>query len=191
MILFQHQLNIRIMSELTSIIKNIKLIISDVDGVITDGAIYLASNGEEFKQFTVEDGAGVAFSKLAGIPVAFISGRFSLATTYRMQEMNIEHCFQGSLNKIKPYEKLKYIYNVSDDEVAFIGDGMIDVPVMEVVGLPVAVENAHPYVKSIAKYTTIKPGGKGALRELVEFILTEKGVYETTLHKMKTKVYGS
>lgn len=179
------------MPEQLSIIKKIKLIISDVDGVITDGAIYLASNGEEFKQFTVEDGAGVAFSKLAGIPVAFISGRFSLATTYRMQEMNIDYCLQGSLNKLKPYEKLKNIYNVTDEEVAYIGDGMIDVPVMEKVGFPVAVENAHPYVKSIARHTTKTSGGKGALRELVELILTAQGLYETTLQKMKTKVYGT
>ena len=179
------------MNDLKSIIKNIRLIISDVDGVITDGAIYLASNGKEHKQFTVEDGAGVAFSKLANIPVAFISGRFSLATTYRMQEMKVDYCLQGNLNKIQPFEKLKKIYKVENNEIAYIGDGMIDVPVMELVGFPVAVENAHSYVKSIAKYITKTTGGKGALRELIELILIEKGIYESTLEKMKTKVYDA
>ena len=110
------------------IFKDIKLIISDVDGILTDGTIYLGNDGTEFKKFNVEDGAGSAYARMAKIPIALISGRFSLCTLLRSKEMGIEHCYQGKLNKLDSYEELKKIYNVSDNEIAYIGDGLIDIP---------------------------------------------------------------
>ena len=171
------------------IFKDIKLIISDVDGILTDGTIYLGNDGTEFKKFNVEDGAGSAYARMANIPIALISGRFSLCTLLRSKEMGIEHCYQGKLNKLDSYEELKKIYDVSDNEIAYIGDGLIDIPVLEKVGLPCTVPEAHLKVKNISKYITQKKGGAGAFREIVEMILINKGIYNEIYDKMCQKTY--
>ena len=145
------------------VFKDIKLIISDVDGILTDGTIYLGNDGTEFKKFNVEDGAGSAYARMANIPIALISGRFSLCTLLRSKEMGIEHCYQGKLNKLDSYEKLKKIYNVSDNQIAYIGDGLIDIPVLEKVGLPCTVPDAHLKVKNISKYITQKKRGSWSI----------------------------
>jgi len=170
-------------------IKNISLIISDVDGVLTDGTIFIGADGTEFKQFNVEDGAGAAFARLASIPIALISGRESKATSIRAKELKIEHCFQGSLDKTTPYKEVCKIYDVTPDQVAYIGDGLIDIPVMLKSGFAIAPENAHQLVKDISDYITEKSGGQGVLREVVELILKEKDIYDQTLDEMKKKIY--
>ena len=170
-------------------IKNISLIISDVDGVLTDGTIFIGADGTEFKQFNVEDGSGAAFARLASIPIALISGRESNATSIRAKELKIEHCFQGSLDKTTPYKEVCKIYNVTPDQVAYIGDGLIDIPVMLKSGLAIAPQNAHQSVKDISDYITEKSGGEGVLREIVELILKEKDIYNQTLDEMKKKIY--
>jgi len=170
-------------------IKKISLIVSDVDGVLTDGTIFIGADGTEFKQFNVEDGTGVAFARLASIPVALISGRDSQATTIRARELKIEHCFQGSLDKTTPYNQLCKIYNVQPENIAYIGDGLIDIPVMRTSGVAIAPKNAHQPVKDISDYITAKSGGEGVLREVVELILKEKGIYDQMLEKMKKKIY--
>ena len=169
--------------------EDIKLLISDVDGVLTDGTIHIGSDGTEFKQFSVEDGAGSAYARMAGIPIALISGRFSLCTLIRSKEMGIEHCYQGKLNKLDSYEELKIIYNVSDNEIAYIGDGLIDIPILDKVGLPCTVPDAHVKVKELSCYTTVSAGGRGAFREVVELILTNKGVYDEIYDKMRKETY--
>ena len=170
-------------------IKNISLIISDVDGVLTDGSIFIGPEGAEFKKFNVEDGAGVAFARLASIPIALISGRESKATTIRAKELKIEHCFQGSLDKTTPYKKVCNIYNVSPENIAYIGDGLIDIPVMLKSGFSVSPQNGHQSVKDISDYITEKSGGDGVLREVVDLILKEQGIYNQILEKMKKKIY--
>ena len=127
-------------------LKNIKLIISDVDGVLTDGSIYIGANSEEMKRFSVEDGAGVALAKVAGLKIALLSGRYSPATEIRGKELKIEDIYNGMLNKIPAYEELKQKYNLEDSEIAYIGDGLIDLPVMEKSGVPISVRNAYPPV---------------------------------------------
>ena len=117
--------------ELKSIVKEISLIISDVDGVLTDASIYIGGDGTEFKKFSVEDGAGAAFARYASIDIALISGRYSAATELRAKELKIEHCYQGKLNKIEAYNELCDIYNVTPENIAYIGDGIIDLPVIE------------------------------------------------------------
>jgi len=170
-------------------IKNISLIVSDVDGVLTDGAIFVGSDGSEFKQFNVEDGSGAAFARLASIPIALISGRNSDSTSIRAKELKIEHCFQGYLDKINPYNQICKIYNINSDNIAYIGDGLIDIPVMLKSGFSIAPQNAHQSVKDISDYITEKSGGEGVLREVVELILKEKNIYNETLEKMKSKIY--
>ena len=170
-------------------IKDIKLLVSDVDGILTDGTIYIGSDGTEFKNFSVEDGAGAAYARMAGLPIALISGRFSLCTLLRSKEMGIEHCYQGKLNKVDSYEELKEIFNVSDNQIAYIGDGLIDIPLLKRVGFPCSVPGAHEKVKSLCDYITSRQGGRGAFREVVELILTQKGVYDKVYKKMQSETY--
>lgn len=176
-------------SSLNDKIKNISLIISDVDGVLTDGTIFIGADGTEFKQFNVEDGAGAAFARLASIPIVLISGRKSKSTSIRAKELKIEHCFQGNLDKTTSYKEVCKIYNVDPDNIAYIGDGLIDIPVMSISGFAIAPKNAHQSVKDISDHITEKSGGEGVLREVVELILKEKDIYDQTLEKMKKKIY--
>ena len=170
-------------------IKKISLIISDVDGVLTNGTVFIGDDGTEFKQFNVEDGAGVAFAHLASIPVVLISGRNSKATSIRAEELKIEHCLQGNLDKTTPYKEVCEIYNTSSENIAYIGDGLIDIPVMVKSGLSIAPKNAHPSVKELSDYITETSGGEGVLREVVELILKEQGIYDKIFRTMKKKIY--
>ena len=170
-------------------LRKIKLLIADVDGVLTDGSIYLGNDGVEFKRFSVLDGAAVAFARAAGLKLAVISGRYSPATESRMKELGIdEDCYQGKLNKLRIYEELCHKYDLKDDEVAYIGDDLIDADVMEKVGMAIAVRNAHPFIKEIAHQCTETVGGEGAFREAVELILKGQGLYEKTLKTIKDRI---
>ncbi|HIM27527.1 MAG TPA: hypothetical protein EYI98_05915, partial [Candidatus Marinimicrobia bacterium] len=138
--------------------KKVKLVIADVDGVLTDGSIYKAkdpatSRDIEFKQFSIVDGAGIALARLLDLRVAIISGRPSSATDARAKELKIEDVYTGLLNKMTPYEDLKLKYSLHDEDIAFIGDDIIDLNLMENVGAPIAVANAYHLVKDIAIYT--------------------------------------
>ena len=170
-------------------VSQIKLFISDVDGVLTDGAIYKSDNGDEFKKFNVTDGSGVAVARAVNLRIALISGRYSKATETRAKELRIEDVFNGTLDKIEPYTKLKLKYNLHDDEIAYIGDDIIDLPVMYKVGVPIAVNNAVDLVKDIALYVTSKNGGNGAFREAIDWILTTQGRYEEALQVVKDKIF--
>ena len=169
-------------------INKVKMIISDVDGVWTDGAIYKGKDGIELKRFDVTDGAGVAILREAGLNLALISGRKSDATAERASELKIEDVYNGTLNKIPPYEALKKKYNLSDDEIAYIGDDMIDIPVMELVGVPIATDNASIACKATSVHVTEKSGGYGAFREAVEWILSQQGRLEKVIADLREKV---
>lgn len=171
--------------------KKIKLFISDVDGVWTDGTFYKGTDGMEFKRFTVLDGVGTAMARAANLKIALISGRYSPATEHRAKELKIEDVYNGGLNKIHAYKALKEKYNLDDSEIAYIGDDLIDIPVMEKVAVPIAVDNAIQAVKDIAVYTTKVSGGKGAFREAVAWIIEEKGETELVMQRMMEKVQSS
>ena len=170
-------------------VAQIKFVISDVDGVLTDGAIYKSDSGDEFKKFNVTDGSGVAVARAVNLKIALISGRYSKATEARAKELRIEDVYNGTLDKIEPYTKLKQKYNLHDNEIAYIGDDIIDLPVMYKVGLPIAVNNAVDLVKDIALYITSKDGGNGAFREAIDWILTTQGRYEEALQVVKNKIF--
>ena len=172
-------------------IKKVKMIISDVDGVWTDGTFFKGTDGMEFKRFTVLDGVGVAMARAADLKIALISGRYSPATEHRAKELKIEDVFNGGLNKIPAYESLKEKYNLDDSEIAYIGDDLIDISVMEKVAVPIAVENAIQEVKDIAIYTTKVSGGKGAFREAVAWIIEEKGETDIVRQRMMERVRNS
>ena len=172
-------------------IKKIKMIISDIDGVWTDGSFYKGTDGKEFKKFNVNDGVGVAMAKAAGYKIALISGRYSPATEYRAKELNIEDVYNGGLNKIIAYEELKIKYNLIDSEIAYVGDDLIDIPVMEKVGAPIAVANAITSVKKISTYITKTSGGYGAFRESVSWIIDQQGRTNDILKMMKEQILKS
>ena len=167
------------------------MIISDIDGVWTDGSFYKGTDGKEFKKFNVNDGVGVVMAKAAGYKIALISGRYSPATEYRAKELNIEDVYNGGLNKIIAYEELKIKYNLIDSEIAYVGDDLIDIPVMEKVGAPIAVANAITSVKKISIYITKTSGGYGAFRESVSWIIDQQGRTNDILKTMKEKILKS
>ena len=170
---------------------NIKLIISDIDGVWTDGSIYRGTDNIELKKFSVFDGVGVAYARAADIKIAIISARYSPATEHRAKELNIEDVYNGGLNKLHAYNDLKEKYKLSDDQIAYLGDDMVDIPVMELVALPIAVANATPDIMELAKHVTKVKGGDGAFREAVEWIIDKQGRTEEVYIKMRDKVLNS
>ena len=172
-------------------IKNLKMLISDVDGVWTDGTFYKGTDGQEFKKFHVNDGVGVAMARAANLKIALISGRHSEATKYRAQELKIDDVYNGGLNKIPAYEELKEKYDFIDSEIAYIGDDLIDIPIMSKVGFPIAVENAITKVKNISVYTTKISGGYGAFREAVTWILEKQDRLDDVIRIMKEKILNN
>ena len=172
-------------------INKIKMIISDVDGVWTDGSIYKgfsSTENIELKKFSVSDGYAVALIREAGLKVALISGRKSAATEARASELKIKDVYNGTLNKIPPYEELKSKYALSDKEIAYVGDELIDIPIMEKVAFPIATNNASAPCKKVATYVTKKNGGDGAFREAVEWILLEQGRLDSVIKSLQEKV---
>jgi len=165
-------------------IKKIKLVISDVDGVLTDGKILISSDSQESKFFHVEDGTGAALAYYASLPIALISGRNSKSTEIRAKELKIEHCYQGVLNKKFILNKLIKIYSVNYDEVAYIGDSLVDVPVLSIVGFPISLPSAHKSAQDSSIYITKKMGGEGVLLEVVEKILKAQNRFNKVLDLM-------
>ncbi len=160
------------------IAKNIKLLILDVDGVLTDGSIILDNDGNEYKAFHVRDGHGIKMLHRAGIGVAIITGRHSKVVERRAHELGITEVFQKCLDKKVAYAHLLEQYSLKAEEVAYIGDDIIDAPIMAVVGLPVAVADATEEAKSFAFMVTKNRGGRGAVREVTDFILKAKGLWQ-------------
>lgn len=155
-------------------LKKLKLLILDVDGVLTDNGVYVGSDGNEFKRFNIQDGFGIYLAQKEGVKVALLSGRFSKSTEFRAQELKIEHVYNGYTDKLKTYLELKEKLGLQDDDIAFVGDDLPDVPVLKQVGLPMTVKNAQPEVKRLVHYVTKLAGGQGAVREIINLILKAK-----------------
>lgn len=152
-------------------VKNIKLVIIDVDGVLTDGTIYIDSEGRETKAFNVLDGTGIAYLHRSGIKTAIISGRTCKSVIHRAKELDITDIYQGVKNKLDAYKEILEKYALRDEEICYIGDDLIDLPIFHRVGFPVAVANAASIVKQQSMYVTKAKGGSGAVREVAEKIL--------------------
>lgn len=163
---------------LINISKKIKLLILDVDGVLTDGGIMLDGRGSELKTFHVRDGHGIVMLIKAGIPVALITGRQSKVVELRAHELGIRDVFQKCYKKTFAYDRLAEKYSLTDEEIAYAGDDIVDMSVMKRCGLPIAVADADDCVKTFAKLITKKKGGRGAVREVCDFILKAKGVWK-------------
>ena len=158
------------------IAKQIKLVIFDVDGVLTDGGLYFTDDGREIKKFNVKDGLGISMLVKKGIEVAVITGRSSVIVADRMKSLGVNHVYQGRMNKLETYENLKVAMNITDEEVAFVGDDIIDIPIMSRCSLSVAVADAHHDVKSEACLVLNKRGGMGAARDVCDLIMKAQGL---------------
>jgi 3-deoxy-D-manno-octulosonate 8-phosphate phosphatase (KDO 8-P phosphatase) len=153
----------------------IKLVVFDVDGVLTDGRLYYGAGGEELKVFHVHDGQGMKRLQKAGVQLAIISGRDSAAVTRRMQDLGIEHVFQGDEHKLPIFERLLQKLGLSPEQVACVGDDLPDLPLLQKAGLAVAVANAMPVLKQAAHHVTSARGGRGAAREVCDLIIDAQG----------------
>ncbi len=154
----------------------IQLVIFDVDGVLTDGRLYLGSDGSEFKAFHVRDGHGIKMLLEAGVEVALISaGRNTAAVERRMADLGIRHAYLGTGDKLAAFDDLRGRLNLSPERIAYVGDDLIDLPVMTRVGLAIAVQDADPFVKRHAHWQTPNRGGRGAVRDVCELLLEAHG----------------
>lgn len=163
------------LKELREKASKIKFLLLDVDGVLTDGKIIIDSNGVETKAFHIHDGHGIYLLKKTGIEVGIISGRSSKAVEYRAKELNINEVHQNIHDKLMVYEDIKRRYNLRDEEVAFMGDDLIDLPLLRTVGLSATVSDAIEEVKNAVDMITERRGGEGAVREIIDFIIKTKG----------------
>lgn len=161
--------------EIYSKANNIKLAIFDVDGVLTDGQLYLGENGNEYKSFHVHDGLGLVLLLKNGFDVAVITARNSNIVSSRMQALGIKYLYQGQDNKETALLELKTKLKLDTEQICYTGDDLIDLPAMKHVGLKIAVNNAHSAVKDYSDWTTSKNGGYGAAREVAELLLTANG----------------
>ena len=152
--------------------QEIKLLMLDVDGVLTDGKIYLTDAGEEMKAFFIPDGTGIRLAQDAGIRVAFVSCRYSNAVARRAAELSIEEVYQNVSDKVEVYRMLKKKYELTDDQICYVGDDVQDLEVMKLAGLSYAVANAADEIKKVADFVTDRAGGQGAVREVVTRILS-------------------
>lgn len=166
-------------SRLKKIARNIKLLILDVDGVMTDGSIILDNNGHELKMFHVRDGHGIKMLQRVGIRVAIITGRSSDVVLRRAKELDIVDVYQGIFKKSIVYEELLKKYKLKDEEVAFMGDDIVDIEILKRVGLPAVPSDADEEIKAFAKFISTKDGGRGAVREFTDFILKSTGLWSS------------
>lgn len=155
--------------------KKIKLILLDVDGVMTDGRIILDSTGTEIKSFHVRDGHGIKMAQKAGLIIGIITGRNSEVVNIRARELGITEVHQGTVDKGIVYADILAKYGLADEDVAFIGDDIVDIPILRRVGLAVAVADADPGIRPYVHMTTKAEGGRGAVREFINFVLSIQG----------------
>ena len=165
--------------------KKIKLIIMDVDGTLSDGRFFVLPDGKTIKSFDVKDGAGIIFLGLADIKSAVITGKSSKAVRNRVAELHIDDYYEGISNKSIPFFELLKKYDLKKDEVAYIGDDIGDAEVMGMVGFSAAVGDAHPLIKRISHYIAKRYGGRGAVREVIDFILDTQGKWPEIFAKLK------
>ena len=170
-------------NEILARAKNIKLLILDVDGVLSNGYIMIDDEGKEFKQFHIHDGLGIILLQQTGVRLAIISGRKSHLVAHRMQQLGITKVYQGYDDKITPYQELLNEYQLTPTEVAYMGDDLIDIPLLKRVGLAITVPNGMACVKGYAHYETNKAGGRGAVREVCEMIMEAQETLQSTYER--------
>jgi 3-deoxy-D-manno-octulosonate 8-phosphate phosphatase (KDO 8-P phosphatase) len=155
--------------------KQIKLVIFDVDGVLTDGSLFIGDDGQEYKAFNSRDGHGMKMLQKSGVKIAIITGRTSEVVKHRIRDLGIEHVYQGQQDKNVAFDELVKKLGLTMDEIAYVGDDVVDLPVMSRVGFAIAVQDAHYMVKQHAHWQTPSCGGRGAGRDVCELIMEAQG----------------
>lgn len=163
------------MQDILARAKQIKLLILDVDGVLTDGQIIIGDDGQEYKAFNSRDGHGMKLLQYTGVEIAIITGRTSKTVTHRMDGLGVKHVFQGQRIKLPAYEELLHKLGVEPEQCAYVGDDWVDLAIMSRVGLAITVQDADARVKQHAHWITPSRGGKGAAREVCELIMEAQG----------------
>ena len=174
-------LKLKPMPEITEKARQLKLLILDVDGVLTDGKLFFDHQGNEYKSFHARDGHGIKLLRQTGVEVAVISGRNSPSVALRMKNLGIEHVYQGHENKIAAFNELLEKVGITADQAAHVGDDLLDLPLMSRVGLAVAVADANYAVIERAHWCTALPGGQGAVREVCDLIMQAQGTFDSVL----------
>jgi 3-deoxy-D-manno-octulosonate 8-phosphate phosphatase (KDO 8-P phosphatase) len=163
--------------EIQEKLKKIKMLILDVDGVMTDGIIIMDSDGREMKNFNVRDGHGLVMLQRHGIQVAILTGRTSAVVEHRARDLKITDVYQGALNKKEVFARILEKNNLTPEVIAYLGDDIVDIPVLKMVGFSAAVADALDLVKKTVDYITVNKGGQGAVREICEMLLMAQGYW--------------
>ena len=162
-------------------VKRVRLFLFDVDGVLTDGTVVMHSDGSESKGFHIRDGAAIVWAQHAGIPVGILSARSSGATTHRAAQLGIRILAQGVASKVAAYEQILVDAEVEDADVAYMGDDLLDLPVLERVGFAAAPADAAPDVRERVHWVSAHGGGRGAVREMIELVLRAQNRWDGVL----------
>jgi 3-deoxy-D-manno-octulosonate 8-phosphate phosphatase (KDO 8-P phosphatase) len=171
------------MQDILTRTKDIKLVIFDVDGVLTDGSIIIGDDGEEYKAFHSRDGHGMRLLQYTGIDIAIITGRTSKVVEHRMSSLGINHVYQGQKVKLPAFEDLIKRLKLKPEQCAYVGDDWVDLAIMNRVGLAIAVQDADALVKKHAHWITPSSGGKGAAREVCELIMEGQGTLQDQIER--------
>lgn len=161
----------------------IRLVVFDVDGVLTDGSLFFGDDGQEYKAFHSRDGHGMKMLQVTGVDIAIITGRTSAVVEHRMENLGVRHVFQGKPDKLPTYERLCSELRLPPEQTAYVGDDVVDLPIMRRVGLAIAVQDAHHLVRQHAHWQTPSPGGRGAARDVCELIMEAQGTLEGQLRR--------
>lgn len=171
------------MDDILNKAEKIKLLVFDVDGVLTDGSLVVGDDGEEYKAFFSKDGLGMKMLQQTGVKIAVITARTSNVVLHRMESLGIKHIYQGQLEKLPAFEKLLSKLELTSEQAAYVGDDVIDLPVMLQAGLAITVADAHPLVKQHAHWQTPQCGGRGAARDVCELIMQAQGTLDAQFGK--------
>jgi 3-deoxy-D-manno-octulosonate 8-phosphate phosphatase (KDO 8-P phosphatase) len=161
--------------------ESVRLVVFDVDGVLTDGSLFIGDDGQEYKAFNSKDGHGMKMLQATGVQIAIITGRTSEVVRIRMESLGIQHLYQGKRDKLPAYRELKEATGFDDAQIAYVGDDIVDLPVMTRVGLAIAVQDAHYLAKQHAHWVTPSGGGRGAAREVCELVMDAQGRLQAAL----------
>ena len=163
--------------------KKIRLVIFDVDGVLTDSSLFIGDDGQEYKAFNSRDGHGLKMLIRSGVDIGIITGRTSKVVEHRVHDLGIKHIYQGCHDKLPVYEKMISKLGLSPEETAFVGDDVVDLPIMLKTGLAVSVNDGHHLVKHYCHWSTPANGGRGAAREICEMIMHAQNNYASAMEK--------